>query len=123
MLRVPGHREQEPSRRRREAERMFGMRRLGPPDVHLGRPRTSRPSFQRRKMVLRGLQDVRRLWQHWRLDVSAVLLQLRKELPHGLPGPARRQEAQVSVEVSALSGPPRQGAEGGGGQQREEKNR
>jgi hypothetical protein len=55
--------------------------------------------------------------------VSAVLLQLREELPHGLPGPARRQEAQVSVEVSALSGPPRQGAEGGGGQQREEKNR
>jgi hypothetical protein len=97
-------------------------------------------------MVLRRLQDVRRLWyeqnshpvdvhdhaitrefvfcrQHWRLDVSAVLLQLREELSHGLPGPARRQEAQVSVEVSALSGPPRQGAEGGGGQQREEKNR
>lgn len=57
--------------------------------------------------------------------MPALLLQLRPELPHGLPGPASGPEAEMPVEVPTLPGPPRQrqDAESGGLEQRAEENR
>lgn len=56
--------------------------------------------------------------QHRRVDVFAVLLQLRTQLPHGLPRSASWEEAEVPVALSTLSRPPReQDAEIGGGRQ------